>query len=216
MKRLIFYDLDGTLVDTRADIANAVNHMLQEMAAPLLESREVERFVGQGLHHLVKNCLGTDEKKRIEKGSAIYRKYYSGHMLDHTVLYPGVREVLDYFKSRKQAVITNKPNPFSKDILTALGVAPYFVGIVAGDSELAKKPDPEAVLAIMKREKIGAADALLVGDSRIDIETARNAGIAVVVVSHGFAGRDELESARPDAIFRDFTELLETAKKLRW
>ncbi len=216
MKQLIIYDLDGTLVDTRADIAQAVNHMLAVLNAAPLDPPRIERFVGRGLHHLIKSCLRTDDSKQIEKGTNIYREYYAKHMLDHTVLYPGAKEVLEYFKGRFQAVITNKPNPYSRQILEALGVVSYFCEIVAGDTDYPKKPDPTAVLSIMKREKVQAAETLFVGDSLIDIETGRNAGIETVVISHGFESEEALQSANPAAVVSGFHELLSFAKQKGW
>ena len=207
-KRLIFYDLDGTLVDTRRDIAAATNHMLHEFGKPTLSVREVSPFVGRGLHHLVKSCLGAADNSTVEKGAAIYRAFYSEHMLDHSRLYPGVKKILNYFKSQKQIVLTNKPNPFSRRLLESLGVAHYFAEIIAGNSSYPKKPDPAAILAIMKREKILREEALFIGDSLIDIETARRAGIQEAVVTHGFTEEDELQSAAPDFLVKDFNELL--------
>ena len=216
MKQLIIYDLDGTLADTRKDIVCAMNHMLREMRAEPLPAKEIEAYVGRGLHHLVKSCLKTEDPKRIEKGAKIYRTYYGEHMLDHTTLYPGAREVVEYFKSRKQAVITNKPDPFSRDLLKALGVADYFVEIVAGNSEYPQKPHPAAVFSIMKREGAAPEGTLMVGDSRIDIETARNAGVETVAIAHGFTPRDELKSLIPGAVVENFQEFLELAKKKQW
>lgn len=190
--------------------------MARQFGLAPLSSRAVGNFVGKGLHPLVKSCLRTEDPKQIEKGSKIYRAYYKAHMLDHSALYPGTRAVLDYFKERKQAVVTNKPNPFSREILAALGVAGYFTDIVAGDTDFPKKPDPSAVFSIMKREKIAPAAALFIGDSTIDIETARNAGIEAAVVLHGFSTREELQSAAPDAIAEDFAELVRIAEKKNW
>lgn len=216
MKRLITYDLDGTLVDTGEDIAMAANHMLARLSAPAFSLREIGRFVGYGLHHLVKNCLATTDMKRIEKGANIFRGYYRDHMLDHTRLYPGARKVLEYFKDRTQVVITNKPDPFSTDILCALGVADYFTQIVAGDSRFPKKPDPAAVLSLMEAGHVVPAEVLLVGDSRIDIETGRRAGVHTAIVTHGFETEDELKSSAPDSLFKDFRGLLEHAKEAGW
>ncbi len=216
MKRLIIYDLDGTLVDTREDIACAANDMLKKLGGSPLTTAAVAAFVGKGLHALIRGCLKTEDPKKIEQGSKIYRAYYAEHMLDHSKLYPGAVEFLEYFKLRKQAVITNKPNPYSREILEALGIARYFIEIVAGDSDYPKKPDPAAVLSVMKREKVNPSSTLFVGDSAIDIETARNAGISAAVVTHGFSHRDELQSKRPDALVKDFFELLSQARKERW
>lgn len=216
MKRLIIYDLDGTLVDTREDIAHAVNHMLKEMAHKPLPQATIEKHVGRGLHHLVANCLGTRDSKPVEKGARLYRQYYAEHMMDHTQLYPGALDMLNYFKDRLQAVITNKPNPFTEQMLKALGVAKYFSDIVAGDTDFPKKPDPSAVLFILQREKIKSDEALFIGDSLVDIETGRNAGIETVVTCHGFTCEEELQSANPHAVVRDFKELLELIKKKGW
>ena len=206
MKQFIVYDLDGTLVDTREDIACAANHMLQTMGAEVLAPSEIERYVGRGLHHLVKSCLKTDDDKSVKKGAKTYRDYYARHMLDHTRLYPGALEVLNYFKGRHQAVITNKPNPFSRDILRDLGVLDYFLEVVAGDAGYPRKPDPTAVLSLMQQTKAKAEETLLVGDSEIDIETARNAGVDTVAITHGFVGEDTLRLAQPDHIVRHFEE----------
>ncbi|HXV27332.1 MAG TPA: HAD-IA family hydrolase [bacterium] len=215
-KRLIIYDLDGTLVDTREDIARSANHMREVFNLAPLDQAVIEGFVGRGLHFLVKSCLQTDDPKTLEKGSKIYRAFYAEHMLDHTLLYPGAKEVLDFFKDRLQAVITNKPNPYSRQILEALGVAGYFVEIVAGDTDYPKKPDPSAVLAIMEREKITSTETLFVGDSVIDIETGRNAGVETVVISHGFEGEDTLQSENPEAVVSSFSELLVLARQKEW
>ncbi len=216
MKRLIIYDLDGTLVDTREDIAAAANHMLARMNGKTLSAEEVSRYVGRGLQALIQGCLGTEDPKTLEKGSKIYRDYYARHMLDSSRLYPGAREVLDYFKERKQAVITNKPNPFSYELLKALGASDYFFEIIPGNSGHPKKPDPGAISHLMKAQKAGPAETLFIGDSLIDIETGRNAGVETVVLTHGFGTPDELQSAAPAAIFENFGELLQEAKKRKW
>jgi phosphoglycolate phosphatase len=211
--RLFFYDLDGTLVDTRADIAAAANHMLQEFGKPPASVKEISRYVGRGLHYLLQGCLKTQDESILEKGSKIYRNYYAAHMLDHSKLYPGAKETLESLKGKKQVVLTNKPDPFSKDLLAALGVSHYFTDIIPGNSVYPKKPDPAAILAIMKREKIAASETLFVGDSCVDIETARNAGVGVVVLTHGFEEEAALKAAGPDKIFKDFYGFLEYIKQ---
>ena len=214
--RLVVYDLDGTLVDTREDIALAVNHMLKSLDAPALPQAVIGGFVGRGLDRLAQSCLGTEDVRRIEKGAKIYRDYYGKHMLDNTRLYPGALELLNFFKGRKQVVITNKPNPFSRDILIALGVSDFFSDIVAGDSDFPKKPDPSAVVSILQRERIEPAETLFVGDSSIDIETGRRVGAHVVVVTHGFTTEKDLLAAHPDAIVPNFSGLLKLAQSKGW
>ncbi len=216
MKRLIVYDLDGTLVDTLGDIAQAANHMLGELGSPALAAGEIRRYVGSGVQELVQRCLKTDDSARVAQGVTLFRAYYTTHLVDHSRLYLGARAVLDHFRARRQAVITNKPNPHASDILRALGVADYFCEIVGGESAYPKKPDPSALLAIIKNERIPPPDTLLIGDSPIDIETGRNAGVFTVSVTHGFSDEDDIRRAAPDVIVRDFHELLALARRDGW
>lgn len=216
MKKLLIYDLDGTLVDTREDIVRSVLYMQEEMNVPPMSHEEIQAHVGRGLYPLMSGTLRTNDKKLLEKGGKIYRNYYSRHMLDHSVLYPEARNFLEKYKDRKQAVVTNKPNPFSEEILIHLGVADYFVKIVAGDDEHPKKPDPSAVLSLLEKERIPKENALFIGDSLIDLETARNSGIDIAIISHGFGREDELKSAAPNLLVKDFTHLREEMEKRNW
>ena len=216
MKRLVLYDLDGTLVDTLADIAEATNHMLQTLQASPMPADAIRQFVGRGVQELVAACLKTDEPQRIEEGVAVYRAYYSQHLLDHSRLYPGAIALLDHFASRPQAVVTNKPNPFSQRILETLGVARYFFEIVAGNSAYPRKPDPASVQALMAAAKATPHDTMLIGDSPIDIETGRNAGITTVAVLHGLTDEPELAAANPDLLVHNFHDLLKQAIQQQW
>ena len=216
MKRLILYDLDGTLVDTKLDIAQAVNHALKELGASVLHPDEVARFVGSGLDQLIGGSLKTHDPAVIERGIELFRTYYAKHLADYSTLYPGVREVLEYFKARTQAVITNKPNPYSKNLLSALGVASYFSDIMSGDGEYPRKPDPSAVFTLLQRDGVSASEALVIGDSPIDVEMGRRAGIFTLAVAQGFNAREELVRANPDALVDDFAAVLAFVKQQGW
>ena len=216
MKRLIVYDLDGTLVDTAEDITSAVNFMLTHFHHPPLHRAEVLRYVGQGLQHLIKHCLAIDDPQEIERGINLYAAYYTDHLLDASALFPSAQALLDYFKDRKQAVITNKPNPYSCDILTGLGVADYFFEVIAGDSEYPNKPDPTAIRSLMAKHQINPKETLLIGDSLIDIQTGRNAGVFTAILTHGFSDASELASADPDVLVSHFEELMALARQHRW
>ena len=216
MKKLILYDLDGTLADTRRDIINSVRHALGILKGPELTDDEIKDCVGTGLHALIKQVFRTEDEKLADRGSKLYREHYKQHMLDHTVLYPGAREFLEYFRTRKQAVITNKPNPFSSQILEALGVGHYFLAILAGDNGLPFKPDPAAIHHLMEETGAASEEVIFVGDSPVDIQAARNAGVEIVTLSHGFATEPVLIEARPDHIVRNFQELLALAKQKGW
>lgn len=210
------YDLDGTLVDTRRDIAEAANQMRSRMGLPPMPEKEICGYVGLGLQQLVEGCLNTTDPAKVEKGTRIYRAFYTEHLLDHTALYPGAREVLEHFRPRRQAVITNKPDPYSRRILEALGVAGYFTEIVAGNSGYPKKPDPASLKALMQKEEAAPAGTLFVGDSPVDVETGSKAGVPTVVLTQGFTDREELEKAGPDYLIGDFQELLELAREKSW
>lgn len=216
MKKLILYDLDGTLADTRQDIIQSVRFALRELSGPQLTDDEIKECVGTGLHALVKKVFRTEDEVLAEKGSQLYREHYKQHMLDHTYLYPGARDFLEHFKTRKQAVITNKPNPYSSQILQALGVADYFLAILAGDNGLPFKPDPAAIHHLIGATDVSEADTIFIGDSPIDIEAARNAGIEVATLSHGFAPETVLVEAKPDYLVRDFSELFQLAQEKGW
>ncbi|MBI3333714.1 MAG: HAD-IA family hydrolase [Candidatus Omnitrophica bacterium] len=215
-KRLIVYDLDGTLVDTREDIAQSANHMLGRMGLAPLSVQEISGFVGDGVVSLVQGCLRSQDPQRVEEGVRIYRAYYGSHFLDRSRLYPGARELLDHFNEKKQAVITNKPNPFSLDILKGLGVAGYFAEVIAGSVDYPAKPHPAALLAVMARSGAEPPQTLLIGDSPIDIELGRGAGVETVALTHGFGRRQEIEAAAPAAIVADFKEMLQLAKERGW
>ena len=216
MVKLIVYDLDGTLVDTRRDISEAANHMRARMNLPSLPEKEICGYVGLGLQRLVEGCLNTMNPAKVEEGTRIYRAFYTEHLLDNTALYPGVREVLEHFRPRRQAVITNKPDPYSRRILEALGVAGFFTEIVAGNSGWPKKPDPASLLDLMRREGAEPGGTVFVGDSPIDVETGAKAGVVTVGVAQGFCDRGELEISGPDHLLEGFPELLELAKERAW
>ncbi len=215
-KRLIFYDLDGTLVDTKQDITASANHMLREIGLPPLSQEQVIPHVGRGLRQLVVSCIGSCSSEKLESAMKIYRRHYTEHMLDHSRLYPGVEELLEHFKSRKQAVVTNKPNPYSRQILAGLGVEGYFMEIIGGDSEYPKKPDPAALIALMEKAGARPAEALFIGDSVVDIQAGKAAGIEMAVVTHGFESQEAIRAASPEVIALDFIELLALAKKWGW
>ena len=213
---LVLYDLDGTLVDTLQDLTQAANAMLAQLGASPIGPEDVRRAVGRGVTELVRGCLASHDPDRVQAGVRHFLDYYGRHLLDHSRLYPGARELLDHFRSRPQAVITNKPDPYARELLEGLGVSGYFFDIVAGDARYPKKPDPAAVLALARQAGAVLADTLLIGDSPIDIETGRRSGARTACVLHGFCQEGELRAAGPDLLVRDFAELLAEARRRAW
>lgn len=191
--RVLVFDLDGTLIDSNADLAASVNAVLAELGRPALSSAQVAGFVGQGVPALMERALAASGGRRsdatVAAATAAMLRHYDGHFLDATRLYGGVAECLPVLAKRFDlAVLTNKPERPAREILGGLGVAGCFRGIYGGDSFAAKKPDPVGLRAIL-----GAAApeaALMVGDSVVDIQTGRGAGAWTCAVGYGFTPRD--------------------------
>jgi phosphoglycolate phosphatase len=207
--RLLVFDLDGTLVDSKLDLALSVNAMRAELGLPPLTLDLIASYVGQGVTLLVRRSLGalaTDEN--VEKGLAFFLSYYREHMLDHTAPYPGVAEALNELAGRKMtmAVLTNKPVVFSREMLTRLGFASSFAYIYGGNSFPQKKPDPVGLYKMMAELQLSGRQTLMVGDSDTDILTGRNAGVWTCGVTYGL-GAHTLEKVAPDLVIDDMREL---------
>lgn len=220
MIKLLIYDLDGTLIDSCRDIANAVNWTLKEIGFKELSLKQISSFVGRGVTNLMTGVLkeslrqegnSNEESKMdklLEQSIKLYRAHYGKHLLDETKLYPSVKTVLEHFKNRKQAVITNKPEGFSNEILKGLKIDSYFFRVIGGDQKFPKKPAPEPVLEIVKSAQVHPDEGVLIGDSAIDVETGRNAKIKTIAVTYGFNSLDEIKHSGPDFIFSDLAELI--------
>jgi len=205
--RLLVFDLDGTLVDSKQDLALSVNAMRAEMGLAHLPLDLIASYVGHGVTLLVRRSLGAHAtSENVEKGLAFFLAYYRDHMLDHTAPYPGVAEALETLGGHKMAVLTNKPVHFSREMLTRLGFAPYFAYIYGGNSFPQKKPDPIGLHKLMEDLQISARETLMVGDSDIEVLTGRNAGVWTCGVTYGF-GAHTLQTVPPDLVIGDMREL---------
>ncbi|MBZ5545040.1 MAG: HAD-IA family hydrolase [Acidobacteriia bacterium] len=205
--QLLIFDLDGTLVDSKLDLALSVNAMLEQMGLGPLDHEEIGGYVGHGVTALIQRALGdAATEESVERGLHIFLDYYRRHMLDNTVTYPGVREALEDLKTRRLAVLTNKPVRFSQEILSGLGVAHYFAFIYGGNSFPEKKPDPVGVVKLMGDLSAAPRQTLIIGDSDTDVLTGRNAGIWTCGVTYGF-GAHTLNESPPDILLNDLREL---------
>src|SRR6202795_2150785 len=206
--RALIFDLDGTLIDSKLDLALAVNAALAEMGRGPLPHEQVFSYVGQGAPSLIARALGEDATEEdCLRGLEFFIKYYSVHKLDHTALYPGVRETLDALAGMPMAVLTNKPVGASRGILKGLGVAGHFRFVYGGNSFERKKPDPMGVETILREFGASPAQSMVVGDSEIDVQTGRNAGSWVCGVTYGF-GSHRLTEFPPDLLVDNLTELV--------
>jgi len=205
--RLLVFDLDGTLVDSKQDLALSVNAMRTGMGLAPLNLDLIASYVGHGVTLLVRRSLGTQATdENVEKGLAFFLNYYREHMLDNTAPYPGVGEALEKLSGYKMAVLTNKPVNFSREMVSRLGFAPYFSYVYGGNSLPQKKPDSIGLHTLMEDLQISARQTLMVGDSDTDILTGRNAGVLTCGVTYGF-GAHTLEKVSPDLVIDDMREL---------
>ena len=208
---LIVFDLDGTLIDSKVDLANAVNATRRDVGLEALPEAVVFSYVGNGAPVLIRKALGDGyPEERYEKSLLFFLQYYREHMLDHTRLYPGAREALDRMRDAglKMAVLTNKPVRFSRDLLQGLGVAGHFALVYGGNSFETKKPNPEGLDKIMAELGARPERTLVVGDSAVDVRTARNAGALACGVTWGFQP-ETLAEETPDWVVGTIEELLD-------
>jgi phosphoglycolate phosphatase len=205
--RALIFDLDGTLIDSKLDLALSVNAALAKLGRGPLPHEKVFGYVGQGAPMLIRRALGdgaTDEE--CQRGLEFFLSYYHAHMLDNTVTYPGVREGLAKLAPLPMAVLTNKPVRFSREILRGLGLADYFRFIYGGNSFERKKPDPMGVQMLLRDFGAAPREAMLVGDSEIDVLTARNADTWACGVTYGLGSAGLIE-VPPDILIDSLADL---------
>jgi phosphoglycolate phosphatase len=205
--RLVIFDLDGTLIDSRLDLVHSVNAALRHIGRPELPDHVIASYVGDGAPILIQRALGGEEVDQaiVRKGLEFFLTYYRAHKLDHTTVYPGIFDSLKTIQNssnghpRKMAVLTNKPVGPSRAIVDALGMGQYFTQVYGGNSFATKKPEPEGALKLLEESGVSADQAAIVGDSHTDIETGRNAGLWTIGVTYGFAPHT-LSDASPDVL----------------
>jgi phosphoglycolate phosphatase len=232
--KLLVFDLDGTLIDSAQDLCNSVNATLEKFGRPHLTDEIIATYIGNGALMLVRRAFVTDDGKEpsedfLAEAYKYFLDYYREHKLDYTYAYEGVLEALDALHKvhdqidtpqradspvRAMAVLTNKPVRPARAICEALGLAPYFLNIYGGNSFASKKPDPEGLLTLMKEAGAKPEETVMIGDSQVDVLTARNAGAWSIGCTFGLAP-GSLEAIPPDVLVdspADWTAALSPAK----
>ena len=215
LPRLVMFDLDGTLVDSVPDLAAAVDAMLLSLGRSPAGSEQVRNWVGNGARVLVRRALAGDlQHEGVAEADAeqalevFLAAYANSHGL--SAIYPGVRETLKWLKQQgiEMALITNKPERFVGPLLDDLRIGRYFRWIIGGDTLPQQKPDPTALLHVLKMAGVSPGEALFVGDSRSDVLASKAAGVACVAMSYGYNHGRPIAEESPALVIDDLRELL--------
>ncbi|HEX6895599.1 MAG TPA: HAD-IA family hydrolase [Bryobacteraceae bacterium] len=208
---LVIFDLDGTLIDSKLDLVHSVNAARAYMGLAPISADLVASYVGSGAPVLMRRALGPDASEAdVQTTLRYFLDYYRDHMLDNTYLYPGVREALDrmHDAGTQMAVLTNKPVRFSEALVSGLGLGSHFFRIYGGNSFEQKKPDPVGILTLLEESGIAKERTIMVGDSNVDVRTARNAQVRACGVTYGFQP-ETFEQDPPDLVVDDMQQLAE-------
>jgi phosphoglycolate phosphatase len=208
----LLFDLDGTLVDSRADLINSINLMLAEIGRKMLPDVRVINFIGEGARLLVERALRATQSDQpqeaeIDLALKIFRRHYREHLLDQTRAYPEVEHTLALLSHIPKAVVTNKPHEFTVALLAGIGLLGHFEVIFGGDSLAERKPSPLMLVEAARKCGVEASSCLMVGDSRVDVEAGRAARMKTCGYIPGFRGRTELVEAGVDYVIERFSEL---------
>ncbi len=208
-KELIIFDLDGTLIDSSGDIAWVANRVLESIGRPVLDPEEIKKKIGWGIKQLLTELLPDEKPEVIESARKRFLDIYGNHLVVETRPYPGVVETLEHFSrlGKKMALVTNKPESLAIGILEQLDLSDFFGVVLGGDSLSRRKPHPEPVEKVLSELGVAPEKGVFVGDSPIDCETGKAAGLCTIGAAYGFRGRPELEEAGCDVIIEDFSEL---------
>jgi phosphoglycolate phosphatase len=205
--RALIFDLDGTLIDSGLDLALSVNATLQHLGRGALPHEVIYGYVGKGAARLIEQALGPEATAtECEEGLAHFLSYYRQHMLDNTVTYPGVREGLAALEGLPMAVLTNKPVRFSEEIIRGLGLSKHFRHVYGGNSFHTKKPHPTGMETLLREFGVDPKQAMIVGDSEVDVLTARNSGTWACGVTYGL-GLDRMSEHPPDLLLDSLIDL---------
>jgi phosphoglycolate phosphatase len=212
--KMILIDVDGTLIDSVPDLAFCIDEMMARLGMPARGEARVRLWVGNGTEPLLKRALsgrmdGEPDEHLYQRAAPIFFELYAQNVSARSSLYEGVEEGLAYLRHAgyRLGAVTNKPERFTLPLLTRMGLAEYFEIVVCGDSLPKKKPDPLPLLHAADVLGVAPAHALMLGDSKNDVQAARAAGFQIVCVSYGYNHGEDIRTARPDAVIDSLTEL---------
>jgi len=193
--KLIIFDLDGTLIDSSVDIANALNYAMEPYSSRRVTRDETIKLVGEGISRLIGKLVGDrDETVRADVGKR-FLKHYTEHIVDYTVVYPGVNETLKKLGRYRKAVISNKRESLSRLVLERLGLLKYFDLVIGSDTTPERKPSPVPVIKALSELHVSPDSAVMVGDSNYDVDAGKAAGVVTIAVTYGYRSLQVIANA---------------------
>jgi phosphoglycolate phosphatase len=195
---LLIFDLDGTLIDSRVDIARSVNLTFRDLGRPEKPPEVIYGYVGNGVRHLIVDAIEDDDPAQVSRALLIFERHYLTHLLDETRLYPGIAELLARLSRKKKSIATNKPLVYTIDILKGLGLSDTFELVLGGTPERRLKPDPQMIFETLAFFGVPPDAALFIGDSANDVHAAQAAGVRSCGVGYGLSPKEEVCAALPD------------------
>jgi phosphoglycolate phosphatase len=204
---LLIFDLDGTLVNSLQDITGALNHALRRLGKIELPLSEIRQYIGEGFKKFLEYAFGNPTDREIEDALSFFRQYYAEHICDYSKPYPGIVEILEYFADKKKAVLTNKPADFALPVLEILKLKDFFGEVVAANSGIPLKPEPDGIRLILNRLNVSPARTVIIGDSANDVLAGKAANVYTCAALYGFHRPETLEDLAPDMTINDPLEL---------
>jgi len=204
---LLIFDFDGTLTDSIPAAVAAIQAMIEELGLPHKTKEQINQHVGYGEIPLVSGAIGSKDPVLLKKAMDLYFKKYIQEGIETIPLYPHVKEFLELFKEKKKIILSNKRDEFIRMILGHHRLTSYFTEILGGDTAPCLKPDPCAIIDLLKKYQISPERTLFIGDMTVDVETGKNAKVRTCAVTYGFDGREKLKASGPDFLIDDLLEL---------
>jgi len=196
--KALLWDLDGTLIDSKQDIAECVNWTLNDMNLDSIPNEHIYEYVGHGVRTLIQGAVEEAHGHDYDSAMKLFDGYYLQHLLDNTRLYPGMEKVLAQLRDKKMAIITNKPQRYTDPIIDGLRLRDYFGVVLGREACVEMKPHPQPLQSAMERLSVSSLETMIVGDTEVDIEAGRRAGVKTCAVLFGFGKEERVRAAKPD------------------
>jgi len=205
--KLLIFDLDGTLVDSKKDIVDSVKYMIGHQGLKEKTDEEITSYIGTGVRDLIEKSLGDASGEFYEESLKVFEEHYRRHALDNSRLYPAVTETLGYLNGKKKVIVTNKKKEFALASMEAFGISKYFDEVYGGDDTTCLKPSPCRLEDVMKSFSSDKSETMMIGDMALDIQFGKNSGTVTCGIIYGIGREDDIRAAKPDYIISRIDEL---------